>query len=93
MDDDVPKENLSILKDVLECSITYELSEDYLSEAGKEEVIQCSNRRKEGLHETIVSSSIQYHKNCYVTYTSNNHINRYLKRKYAEEPGTKLKTK
>ena len=33
MDDEVPKENLCIFKDVLECSITYQLSEDYLSEA------------------------------------------------------------
>ena len=88
MDDEVPKENVCIFKDVLECSITYELSEDYLSEAQKERVIQCSNRRKDSLHETIGSSSIQYHKNCYVIYTSNDHINRYLKRKCAEEPGT-----
>ena len=75
MDDEVPKKNLCISKDVLECSITYELSEDYLSEDRKEKVIQCSNRRKISLHETIGSSSIQYHKNCYVTYTSNDHIN------------------
>lgn len=35
MDGDVPKENWSTLEDVWECLITYELSEDYLSEAGK----------------------------------------------------------
>ena len=57
-----------VFKDVLECSITYKLSEDYLSEAWKEKVVQCSKRRKDNLHERISSSSIQYHKNCYVTY-------------------------
>ena len=46
MDDEVRKENLCIFKDVLECSVTYELSEDYLSEARKGKVIQCSNRRE-----------------------------------------------
>ena len=51
-----------------ECSITYKLSEGYLSEAWKEKVVQCSKRRKDNLHERISSSSIQYHKNCYVTY-------------------------
>ena len=40
MDDDVPKESLCIFKDVLECSIIYELSEDYLSEARKEDWIE-----------------------------------------------------
>ena len=86
MDGDVPKENLSTLEDVWECLITYELSEDYLSEAGKQKVIQCSNKQKERLHETIDSSSIQYHKSCQVTCTSNSHINGCLKRKCAEEP-------
>ena len=75
MDDDVPKENLRIFKDFLECSVTYKLSQDYLSEAQKEKVIQCSNRRKDSLHETIGLSRIQYHKNYYVAYTSNDHIN------------------
>ena len=88
MDDDVPKENLCLFKDVLECSIAYELSEDYLSKARKEKVIQCSNRGKDSLHETIGSSRIQCHKNFYVTYTPNDHRNRYLKQKWAEEPGT-----
>ena len=50
-------------------------------------MIQCSNRQKDSLHETIGSSSIQYHKNCYATYTSNDHRNRNLKRKWAEESG------
>ena len=88
MDDNVPKENLCLFKDVLECSIAYELSEDYLSKAQKGKVIHCSNRRKDSLNETIGSSSIQCHKNFYVTYTSNDHRNRYLKRKWAAEPGT-----
>ena len=87
IDDENPKKNLCIFKDILECSITYELSEDYLSEARKEKVIKCSNRRKDSLHEAIGSSSIQYHKNCYVAYTSNEPINRHLKRKCAEERG------
>ena len=64
-------------KNVLECSVAYELSEDYLSEAQIKKVIQCSNRKKDSLG----SSSIQYHKSYYVTYTSNDHVNRYLKRK------------
>ena len=81
MDNNISKESYCIFKDTVECSITYELSEDYLFEARKEKMIQCSNRRNDNLHETIGSSSIQYHKNCYVTYTSNDHINRYLKRK------------
>ena len=65
------------------------------SEAHKEKVIECSNRWKDSLHETIGPSSIQYHKNCYITYASNDityasneHINRYSKRECAEEPGT-----
>ena len=62
MDDEVPKENVCIFKDVLECSVSYKLSEDYLSEARKEKVIQCSNRRKDSLHETIGSSGIEYQK-------------------------------
>ena len=88
MNDDVPKESSCIFRDVLESSITYEWSKDYLSEARKEKRIQCSNRRKASLYETIGSSSIQYHKNCYVIYTTHDHINRYLKRKYAEQPVT-----
>ena len=35
MDDGAAKGNLCIFKDVLECLITQELSEDYLSEAPK----------------------------------------------------------
>ena len=45
---------------------TYKLSENYLSKAQKEKVIQCSSRRKDSLQETISSMSIQYHKNGYV---------------------------
>lgn len=67
---------------------TYKLSENYLSKAQKEKVIQCSSRRKDSLQETIGSMSIQYHKNGYVIYTSNDHINRYLKRRCTEEPRT-----
>ena len=79
---------MCIFKDVLECSITCELPENYLSEARKEKVIQCGSRRKDSLHKTIGSSSIQYHKNSNINYTSNDHINRYLRWKCAEEPGT-----
>ena len=74
LDDDVPKGNLGILKDVSECSIAYEISEHYLSEVRKEKVIQGSNRPNRWRTRDKGSSSIQYHKNCYVTYTSNNHI-------------------
>ena len=50
-------------------------------------MIRCSNRWKDSLHKKIGSSSIQYHKNWYITDTSNEYINRYLKRKCSEEPG------
>ena len=60
MNYEVLKENLCIFKDVLKCSVTYELSEDYLSEAEKEKVTQCIDRLKDSLHETIGSSSIPY---------------------------------
>ena len=76
--DEIFKESF---KNVLECSVAYELSDDYLSEAQIKKVIKCSNRKKDSLNKTIGSSSIQYHKNYYVTYRSNDHVNRYLKRK------------
>ena len=60
----------------LNVQFNYVLYEDYFSETWKEKVIQDSNRQKDSLHETKGSSSIQCHKNCYVTYTSNDHINR-----------------
>ena len=47
MDHEVPQKNMCLFKDVFECSITYELYEDYLSEARKEKMIQCSNRLKD----------------------------------------------
>ena len=52
MDDDISKNSLCISKYILECSITYKLSEDYLFEARKEKVIQCSNRQNDSLRET-----------------------------------------
>ena len=58
MDDDIPKEDLRIFKDILECSVTYELSKNYLSEARKEKVIQCSNIQKDTLDETIPSRQL-----------------------------------
>ena len=85
MDDEVPKENLCIFKDVFECLITYELPENCISEARKEKAILCSSRCNDSLHQTISSSSIQYHQNSNITYTSNDHINRYLKWKCTEE--------
>ena len=86
--DGAPQEKLCVFKHILECSITCELSEDCLSEARKEKVVQCSIRRNDNLHAGLDLSSIHYHKNCYLTYTSNDHINRYLKRTHSEEAGT-----
>lgn len=45
---------------------TYELSQNYLPEALKVKMIQCSSRQKDSLQETIDSISIQYHQNGYV---------------------------
>ena len=62
MNDDIPKEDLCLFKDVLKCSVTDVLSEYYFSEAWKGKVIQCSNRRKDSLRGTEGSSSIQFKK-------------------------------
>ena len=43
---------------------------------------QCSKRRNDNFYETLdPSNALYYHQNCYLTYASNNHIDRYLKRK------------
>ena len=85
----IESDNLCIFRDVLECCIEKDLAGTELSEACKEKVIQSSHKRKDGLHDKLnLFHNTHYHKNCYLTYTSNNHIERCLKRKNQEESGT-----
>ena len=71
-----------MFQSILDCSDTHELVEAQLTLTRKEKVKQCSERRDDHFYETLDSSSaLYYHQNCYLTYTSNNHIERYLKRK------------
>ena len=85
MNDDIPKEDLCLFKDVLKCSVTDVLSEYYFSEAWKGKVIQCSNRRKDSLRGTEGSSSIQFQKKTATLLIHPMTTSTYLKRKCTEE--------
>ena len=71
-----------IFETILDCSIERELAKAPLTSLRTEKVKECSNRREDDFYETLnVEKDLRYHTNCYNTYTSNNHIERYLKRK------------
>lgn len=56
---DVSRENLSIFKNILECSIINEwCNKDGISDTWKEKAIQHSARQKDSLNEPLKSSSI-----------------------------------
>ena len=71
-----------MFQNILDCSDTNELLDAPLTTTRKEKVKQCSKKRDDEFYETLdLSINLYYHQNCYLTYTSNNHIERYLKRK------------
>ena len=76
----------------LDCSDTQELVEAQLTLTRQEKVKQCSEKRSDKSYETLdPSNALHYHQNCYLTYTSNNHIERYLKRKNQDEEASCVK--
>ena len=58
------------------------------SECKLEKVRACSVQRKDDLHKNLSNNSGYYHGNCYATYTSAVHIDRYKKRKEQETDQT-----
>ena len=76
----------------LDGSDTQELVEAQLTLTREEKVKQCSEKRSDKSYETLdPSNALHYHQNCYLTYTSNNHIERYLKRKNQNEEASCVK--
>ena len=85
MEKDV-NENVCVFKDVLECSNTNEYSSVEMSQLRIQKAIESSLRRNDELYTSLQSmENIKYHKNCYISYTSNDHIDRYPKRKTQQE--------
>ena len=81
-----------MFQSILDCSDTQELVEAQLTLTRQEKVKQCSERRNDNFYETLdPSNALYYHQNCYLTYTSNNHIERYLKRKNQNQEASCVK--
>ena len=71
-----------VFSSVLDCTKENVLANSPLTLARKEKVKECSSKRGDNFYETLnLATDLYYHVNCYNTYTSNNHIERYLKRK------------
>ena len=65
----------------MDCSDVCELVDSPLTEARRAKVQQSSERRSDDFYESLdFSNPLHYHKNCYLTYTSSSHIERYRKR-------------
>ena len=80
--DAIEDRNLCIFKNHIGCSVNAVYSPVELSSTRKDTVKQSSLRRKDNLHLSLDSiNSLYYHTNCYLSYISDDHINRHLKRK------------
>ena len=81
-----------MFQSLLDGSDTQELVEAQLTLTCQEKVKQWSEKRNDKFYETLdPSNALHYHQNCYLTYTSNNHIERYLKRKNQDEEASCVK--
>ena len=81
-----------MFQSILDCSDTQELVEAQLTLTRQEKVKNCSKRRNDNFYETLdPSNALYYHQNCYLTYISNNHIERYLKRKNQNQEASCVK--
>ena len=79
--------NICIFNESMDCYDKDKLCEVALSEVRKKKAIQCSHKRKDGLYKALNSiSPIHYHRSCYLSYISQFHIERFLKRKLKHEP-------
>ena len=79
--------NICIFNESMDCYDEDKLWEVALSEVRKKKAIQCSHKRKDGLYKALTSiSHIRYHRRCYLSYSSQIHIERFLKRKLKHEP-------
>ena len=78
-----------MFQSILDCSNSDKLVENTLTLARQEKVKLCSEKRDDNFYETLnLSSDLYYHQNCYLAYTSTNHINRYLQRKKQNKEGS-----
>ena len=81
-----------LFQSILDCSDTQDLVEALLTLTRQEKVKQCSEKINDNFYETLDPSNALYHdQNCYLTYTSNNHIERYLKRKNQNQEASCVK--
>ena len=81
-----------MFQSILDCSDTQELVEAQLTLTRQEKAKQCSKRRNDNFYETLdPSNALYYHQNCYLTCISNNHIERYLKRKNHNQESSSVK--
>ena len=81
-----------MFQSLLDGSDTQELVEAQLTLTCQEKVKQWSEKRNDKFYETLDPSNVlHYHQNCYLTYTSNNHIERYLKRKNQNQEASCVK--
>ena len=81
--EDVSLRNECIFRDYLPvCTIEKDYAEEELTDTRREKVIQSSIRRQDILSSKLGDfGTLKYHTQCYQAYTSNEKINRYLKRK------------
>ena len=71
-----------IFRLVLDCATENNLANAPLTSVRKEKVKECSSKRGDNFFETLnVAQELYYHVNGYNTYTSSNHIKRYLKKR------------
>ena len=81
-----------MFQSILDCSDMQELVEAQLTLTRQEKVQKCSERRNDNFYETLdPRNALYYNQNCYLTYTSNNHIERYLKRKNQNQEASCVK--
>ena len=81
-----------MFQSVFDCSNTQELVEAQLTLTHQEKVKNCSKRRNDNFYETLdPSNALYYHQNCYLTYTWNNDIESYLKRKNQNQEASYVK--
>ena len=78
-----------VFQSILDCSNNDELVDALLTLARQDKVKQCSGKRGDNFYETLnPNCENYYHQNCYLKYTSNSHIDRYLKRQKQNEEST-----
>ena len=81
-----------IFQSILDCSDMKELVEAQRTLTCQDKVKQCSERRNDNFYETLGTSNVlYYHQNYCLMYTSNNRIERYLKRKNQNQEGSCVK--